>query len=161
MQARRLEVWAYVHCDQWKRTYRHTLVNDFRKHITDAKNEIIRAFELPNKMRSEKAYHYNAALVELALVESCMDVMVADEIGVMSGKEWADVAERVDDMRIGLSRLVSSLYKGGSESPNCGTGSASEAPSSAWCWNLRGTTTRSPSGEDIPKPTTINANIKN
>lgn len=125
MQARRLEVWAYVRCDQWKRTYRHTLVNDFRKHITDAKNEIIRAFELPNKMRNEKAYHYNAALVELALMESCMDVMVADEIGVMSRKEWADVAERVDDMRTGLSRLVSSLNKGGSESPNCGTGSAS------------------------------------
>ena len=36
-------MWAYVRCDQWKRTYRHTLVNDFRKHITDAKNEIIRA----------------------------------------------------------------------------------------------------------------------
>ena len=63
MQARRLEVWAYVRCDQWKRTYRHTLVNDFRKHITDAKNEIIRAFELPNKMRNEKAYHYNAATI--------------------------------------------------------------------------------------------------
>lgn len=126
-QARRLEAWAYVRCDQWKKAYRYTLVNDFRAHLTAAKNEIIRGFELPTRFKSEKLRHYSLSQVELALAESCMDLMIMDEIGIMSEKEWAQAAMQIDDIRLGLSRLASSLTKGvgGSESPNCGTESAS------------------------------------
>ena len=56
VQARRLEAWAYLRCDQWKKQYRYTLVNEFRSHITEAKNEIIRAFELSNKFKKEKVF---------------------------------------------------------------------------------------------------------
>jgi hypothetical protein len=127
MQARRLEAWAYLRCDQWKKQYRYTLVNDFRCHITAAKNEIIRAFELPNRFKNEKLYHYSQSQVELALTESCMDIMIMDEFGIMNEKEWAQAAIQIDDIRMGLSRLASSLTKGvgGSESPELAMGSVS------------------------------------
>jgi hypothetical protein len=48
-----------------------------------------------------------------------MDHMIADQFCIMSEKEWAQAAEMIDDIRVGLSRLTSSLTKsvGGSELP--------------------------------------------
>ena len=126
-KAIQLEIWAYTRCDQWKRSYRYTLVNEFRQHITAAKNEIITAFELQARLRNEKLYHYSRAITELSIVESNMDIMIHDNFNVMSEKEWEDCAEKIDGIRDGLSRLINSLTKSasGSESPNFGTGSAS------------------------------------
>lgn len=120
-------MWAYKRCDQWKRKYRYTLVNEFRLHITAAKNEIITGFELHAKLRNEKLYHYNRAFTELSIVESNMDIMIYDDFNVMSEKEWAECAALIDGIRIGLSRLINSLIKcdSGSDFPNFGTGSAS------------------------------------
>ena len=127
MQIRQLEAWAYMRCDKWKKTYRYTLVNAFRSHITAAKNTVIRAFELSNRYRDEKGYLYSVAIGELSIVESNMDIMIMDQFCVMSEKEWAEAAKQIDDIRVALSRLLNSLSKGtsGSESPNFGTGSAS------------------------------------
>ena len=127
MQIRQLEAWSYMRCDKWKKTYRYTLVNEFRSHITAAKNTVIRAFELPNRYRDEKGYLYSVAIGELSIVESNMDIMIMDQFCVMSEKEWAEAAKQIDDIRVALSRLLNSLSKGtsGSESPNLGTGSAS------------------------------------
>ena len=123
----RLEMWAYKRCDQWKRSYRYTLVIEFRQHITAAKNEAITGFELHSKLRNEKLYHYNRALTELSIVESNMDIMICDDFNVMSEKEWADCAAQIDGIRGGLSRLINSLIKSdsGSECPNFGTDSVS------------------------------------
>lgn len=127
MEARRLEAWAYCRADEWKRKYRYTLVQEFRTCISRAKDFIIEGFELPNRYRTAKMERYTAAQLELAKAEGKMDLMVADEIGVMSAKEWSECAIRLDEIRAGLSRLVNSLNKGvgGSESLNCGTGSVS------------------------------------
>lgn len=118
-----LEAWAYLRCDQWKRSYRYTLVNEFRTHITEAKNAIIRGYELQNRYSDEKVYHYRTALAELAIVESNADIMIMDNFCIMSEKEWSQAAQQMDDIRIGLSRLVNSLTKGvgGSEPLNFGT----------------------------------------
>lgn len=123
----RMEAKAYVRADQWRKKYRYTLVTEFRQHITIAKNETIVAFELQARYREEKLYHYNRALAELTMVEANMDVMIMDEIGVMSEKEWAEFAQQIYGIRDGLSRLISSLAKsaGGSESLNLGTESVS------------------------------------
>ena len=128
VQIRKLEAWAYINADGWKKSYRYTLVNEFRSHITNAKNAVIRAFELQNKHREEKGYLYSVAMGELSIVESNMDIMIMDEIGVMSEKAWAQAAQQIDDIRIGLSRLINSLNaKGasGSECLNFGTDSVS------------------------------------
>ena len=116
-------MWAYKRCDQWKRSYRYTLVNEFRQHITTAKNETIVAFELQARLRQEKLYHYNRALSEYSIVESNMDIMIHDDFNVMSEKEWAECAAQIDGIRGGLSRLINSLTKSdsGSEFPNLGT----------------------------------------
>lgn len=124
----KLEMWAYIRCDQWKKKYRWTLVNDFRQHITNAKVEAITGFELHAKLRNEKMVHYSNAYAELAIVESDMNIMVHPDIMVMSEKEWSDCAIQIDNIRDGLSRLINSLAAkgaGGSESLNFGTESAS------------------------------------
>ena len=36
VQIRKLEAWAYINADGWKKSYRYTLVNEFRSHITAA-----------------------------------------------------------------------------------------------------------------------------
>lgn len=127
IQMIQFEAWAYARCDQWKKSYRYTLVSEFRLHITNAKNAIIRAFELSNTMKEEKRYLYSIAMGELSIIESNMDIMIMDNIGVMSEKEWAESAKRIDDIRIALSRLLNSLNKGvgGSECLNYGTSSVS------------------------------------
>lgn len=126
MQLHRLEAWAYLRCDQWKKKYRYTLVNDFRQHLTNAKNNAIRAFELSNRYKNEKAYLYNQSLADLTLAESCTDVMITVGIDIMSEKEWSNATEQIETIRVGLSRLVSSLIKGvsGSDSPDYGKGRA-------------------------------------
>lgn len=113
------EGWAYLRCDQWKRSYRYTLVNEFRSHITETKNCIIKAFELPNKHREQKQYLYSCAMGELSIVESNMDIMVSNDFCIMSEKEYADAAKRIDNIRSALLRLINSLPKGasGSELP--------------------------------------------
>lgn len=128
VKMRQLETWAYIQVDHWKKSYRYTLVNEFRSHITNAKNAVIRAFELQNKCREEKGYLYSVALGELSIVESNMDIMIMDEIGIMSEKAWEQAAEMLDDIRVGLSKLINSLNaKGasGSECLNLGTDSVS------------------------------------
>jgi hypothetical protein len=122
-QVKRLEAWAYLRCDQWKRSYRYTLVNEFRIHITAAKNAIIRGLELQSRYREEKVYHFRSAFAELSIVESNMDIMIMDSFCIMSEKEWSQAAQQIDDIRIGLSRLVNSLTHnvGESELPNLGT----------------------------------------
>lgn len=115
----KLEHWAYMRCDQWKRSYRYTLINEFRVHITEAKNAYIQAFDMLARFKREKAVPYSKAYGELSIVESNMDHMIADQFCIMSEKEWAQAAEMIEDIRVGLSRLTSSLTKsvGGSELP--------------------------------------------
>ena len=71
---------------------------------------------------------YKASIGELSIVESNMDHMMANDIGIMSEKEWAENAILIDSIRVGLARLINSLNAngtGGSESLNFGTESAS------------------------------------
>ena len=48
--------------------------------------------------------------------------MITVGIDIMSEKEWSNATEQIETIRVGLSRLVSSLIKGvsGSDSPDCG-----------------------------------------
>lgn len=119
VQALTLEAWAYKRADQWKRSYRYTLINEFRSHITLAKNNIINAFELPNKCKEQKCMLYSAAMGALSIVESNMDIMIMPDFGIMSEKEWSEAAKMIDDIRVALARLINSLPKGvsGSELP--------------------------------------------
>lgn len=82
-----LEHYAYVRCHLWKKSYRFTLIDEFRQHITAAKNAYILGYEILLRYRNEKVKCYNTALGELSTVESDMDHMIADDIGIMSEKE--------------------------------------------------------------------------
>ena len=112
-----------MRCDQWKKSYRYTLINEFRVHITEAKNAYFTGYDMLMRYRSDKAVLFSRAYAELTIVESNMDHMIADQFCIMSEKEWAQAAQMIDDIRVGLSRLLSSLTKGvgGSELPNFGT----------------------------------------
>ena len=119
-----LERWAYIRADEWKKSYRYTLVNDFRTHISEAKCAIIKAFELPNKFKEQKLYLYSMAQGELSIIESDMDIMICDEVNVMSEKEWSRCEVMIEEIRVSLSKIQNSLRNtSGSDSPDCGMGS--------------------------------------
>lgn len=123
-----LEHYAYVRCHMWKKSYRYTLIDEFRQHITAAKNAYILGYETLLRFRNEKTKCYNAAIAELSAVESNMDHMIADDIGIMSEKDWANAAVLIDSIRVELAKLINSLNAkgtGGSESLDFGTGSES------------------------------------
>lgn len=122
----RLEHWAYINERKWKKTYRYSLIEEFRQHITFAKNAYVNGYEMFGRYREDKARCFKAAMGELSIVESNMDHMVAPDIGIMSDKMWAEAAMQIDSIRVELSKLVNSLNPnkgaGGSESLNFGTG---------------------------------------
>ncbi len=122
----RLEHWAYVNVSKLKKTYRYSLVEEFRQHITFAKNAYITGYELLGRYREDKVRCFKAAIGELSIVESNMDHMVVSDLGIMSDKMWAEAAMQIDSIRVELSKLVNSLNvnkgAGGSESLNLGTG---------------------------------------
>lgn len=123
-----LEHKAYVRAHLWKKTYRYTLIDEYRQHITFAKNAYITGFEILIRCKEEKVRCYKASIGELSIVESNMDHMIANDIGIMSEKEWAENAILIDSIRVGLARLINSLNAngtGGSESLDFGTESAS------------------------------------
>lgn len=123
-----LEHYAYVRATAWKKTYKYTLIDEFRQHITYAKNAYITGFEMLNRFRDDKSRCYKAAIGELSIVESNMEHMMADDIGIMSEKDWAQAAIIIDSIRVELAKLINSLNAhgaGGSESLNFGTESAS------------------------------------
>jgi hypothetical protein len=74
-----LEHYAYVRCHLWKKSYRFTLIDEFRQHITAAKYAYILGYEILLRYRNEKVKCYNAALGELSTVESNMDHMTASD----------------------------------------------------------------------------------
>ena len=76
MQARELEKWVYIRGEQWKKKFRYSLVDEYRKCISKSKDEIITAFEMPNRWRARKQEHYAQAAIELAKAESRMDLML-------------------------------------------------------------------------------------
>ena len=123
-----LEHKAYLRAHAWKKSYRYTLIDEYRQHITFAKNAYITGFEMLVRFKEEKVQCYKASIGELSIVESNMDHMMANDIGIMSEKEWAENAILIDSIRVGLARLINSLNAngtGGSESLNLGTESAS------------------------------------
>lgn len=66
-------MYAYVRGDKWKKSYRYTLIDEFRKHITFAKNAYIYGYEKLKRFRDEKEDCYMAAMAELSIVESNKD----------------------------------------------------------------------------------------
>ena len=112
MKARELEKWVYIRGSEWKKKFRYSLVEEYRQSTSRCKDEIITGFELPKRYSEQKKIHYISAQIELVKAESRMDLMIAPEICIMSDKEWAQAAILIDDIRIGLSRLVNSLMQG-------------------------------------------------
>jgi len=119
------EAYVYKRAENWKKLYRYTLIDEFRRHITSARLNTVAGLDYRMRYRSKKSTCFEDALVDLTLAESSMELMIQDEINIMSAAEWSECAARIDEVRINLSRLLSSLKASGSESPNCGTETAS------------------------------------
>ena len=56
-----LEHYGYVRIHLWKKSYRYTLIDDFRQHITAAKNAYVLGYEILLRFRNDKVKCYNAA----------------------------------------------------------------------------------------------------
>ena len=64
-----LEHYAYVRGHMWKKSYRYTLIDEFRQHITAAKNAYILGYETLLRFRNEKTKCYNAAIASSQATE--------------------------------------------------------------------------------------------
>ena len=123
-----LEHLSYTRADSWKKSYRYTLINEFREHITFAKNSYIAGYEIRGKFKNEKLKYFNYSLAELSIVESNLDHMVMGDIGIVKEKEWSQIAGLIDSIRVELTKLINSLIAkgaGGSESLDFGIESVS------------------------------------
>ena len=84
-QVLKLEAWAYLRGEAWKKYYRHSLIEEFRKSIT--------------------SYAHS----DLTEAESHMDLMIQPEFNIMSEKEWCHAAQLMDEIRVALHKLINSL----------------------------------------------------
>jgi len=63
-----LEHKAYLRAHAWKKSYRYTLIDEYRQHITFAKNAYITGFEMLVRYKEEKVQCYKASIGELSIV---------------------------------------------------------------------------------------------
>ena len=108
-QVLKLEAWAYLRGEAWKKQYRHTLIEEFRKSITSAKKHAVKALDLPMALKEQKYKNFCYAHADLTEAESHMDLMIQPEFNIMSEKEWCHAAELIDEIRVALHKLINSL----------------------------------------------------
>ena len=107
-QVLKLEAWAYLRGEAWKKYYRHSLIEEFRKSITSAKKHAVKAY-LPMTLKEKKHKYFCYAHSDLTEAESHMDLMIQPEFNIMSEKEWCHAAQLMDEIRVALHKLINSL----------------------------------------------------
>lgn len=93
----------------WKKTYRYTDIEDFRKEVKAARMNIIKAFTMDKHMYMGKLYYYGLAKGNICNIECDMEDLASKEMNVMSDKQWAELAIYLDTVNEMLDKLVSSL----------------------------------------------------
>ena len=58
-QVLKLEAWAYLRGEAWKKYYRHSLIEEFRKSITSAKKHAVKALDLPMTLKEKKHKYFS------------------------------------------------------------------------------------------------------
>lgn len=108
---RQMERMGYEFYDKWKKSYRYTLVSDFRQDLREIRVNIIKAYTTDKRLPAGKLYYYGKAKGALANAECDMEHMVGNPVNAMSYSQWADFAEIMDKVSGMVDKLVSTLEK--------------------------------------------------
>lgn len=106
---KRLEILTYRLIDKWKRQYRYTLVDEFRKHVENLREATICALRSNKNNVNQKLAYYDLSLCSLDNIEYLLEIMVSGSFNIISNNEYADFAIMVDDIGIMVDRLIRSL----------------------------------------------------
>lgn len=79
-----------------EKSYRYTLVSDFRQDLREIRVNIIKAYTTDKRLPAGKLYYYGKAKGTLANAECDMEHMVGNPVNIMSYSQWADFAEIMD-----------------------------------------------------------------
>lgn len=108
---RKMEDAGYALYDLWKKSYRYTLVSDFRSDLREIRVNIIKAYTTDKRLPAGKLYYYGKAKAALANMECDMEHMVGGNINIMSYSQWAEFAENMDKVSGMVEKLVNTLEK--------------------------------------------------
>ena len=108
---RKMEDKGYELYDLWKKSYRYTLITDFKNDLRDIRVNIIKAYTTDKRLPAGKLYYYGKAKAALSNMECDMEHMVGGNINIMSYSQWAEFAEIMDKISGMVEKLVNTLEK--------------------------------------------------
>lgn len=108
---RNMEVLTYSLMDKWKKQYKFTLIDSFRRHVENLRESTICALRCSKSNVQQKFNFYDLSLQSLDNIEYLLEIMVSGNFNVISNKQYADFAILIDDIGIMIDRLIRSLSK--------------------------------------------------
>ena len=112
---KRLESMTYELMDVWKKQFKYTLIENFRRHVENLRESTICGLRHDKSDKKTKLAYYNLSLCSLDNIEYLLEMMVSNNFQIISNKQYADFAIIIDGIGTMTDRLIHSLVKG---SPN-------------------------------------------
>ncbi|MBR4590962.1 MAG: four helix bundle protein [Bacteroidaceae bacterium] len=110
--SRNMEFMTYELIDKWKKKYRYSIIEEFRKHVENLRESIICGLRCNKNNIQQKLNFYDLALCSLDNIEYLLEIMVSKRFCIISNSQYADFAILVDDIGNMTDRLIRSLTKG-------------------------------------------------
>ena len=110
-QCFKLEMLTYSLIDKWKKQYKYTLIESFRKHVENLREAVICALRCRKQDKERKLYFYDLAMCSMDNIEYLLELMVSGSFNIISNKQYADFAIIIDDIGIMIDRLTRFLCK--------------------------------------------------
>lgn len=108
---KKLEIKTYELIDKWKKIYRYTLIESFRRHVENLREATICALRHDKNDKKQKLIYYNLSLESLDNIEYLLEIMVGPQFQIISNAQYSDLAIIIDDIGIMIDRLIHSLQK--------------------------------------------------
>ncbi len=110
--SKQMEIRVYSLLDFWKKKYRYSLIEEFRKHVENLRESTICALRCNKNNPQRKFDCYDLSLSSLDNIEYLLEILVSPQFNIMSNSQYAEFAIMVDDIGIMLDSLTRHLAKG-------------------------------------------------
>lgn len=107
----KLEIITYKLMDLWKKRYKYTLTESFRRQVENLRESTVCALRYDKTYVQQKKDFYNLANSSLDNIEYMLEMMVSNELQIITNKQYAEIAEIVDEIGNMVDRLAHSLDK--------------------------------------------------
>lgn len=114
-ECRNLEVLTYALINKWKKTYRYTLTESFRRYVSNLRECVISGLRTDKTAPKVKMFYYDNGLCNLDNIEYLLEIMVSNSFNIISDKQFADFAILVDKIGGMIDKLMRSLKKNNNE----------------------------------------------